>query len=40
MENEIINLYQKCLNGELKHHHNYTFEYLEPQTTIPYGSSK
>ena len=30
----------KCLNGELKHHHNYTFEYLEPQTTIPHGSSK
>ena len=29
----------KCLNKQLKHHHNYSFEYLEPQTTIPNGSS-
>ena len=30
----------KCLNKQLKHHHNYSFEYLEPQTTIPNGSSE
>lgn len=30
----------KCLNKQLKHHHNYKFEYLEPQTTIPNGSSE
>lgn len=28
----------KCLHGQLKHHHGYTFKYLEPQTTIPLGS--
>lgn len=28
----------KCLHGQLKHHHGYIFEYLEPQTTIPLGS--
>lgn len=30
----------KCLHKQLKHHHGYSFEYLEPQTTIPNGSSE
>mgnify|MGYP002672137443 CR=1 FL=1 len=30
----------KCLHKQLKHHHNYSFEYLEPQETIPSGSNQ
>ena len=30
----------KCLHKQLLHHHGYSFEYLEPQTTIPNGSSE
>lgn len=30
----------KCLNKQLNQTHGYRFEYLEPQTTIPEGSSK
>lgn len=29
----------KCLHGQLNQTHGYRFEYLEPQTTIPDGSS-
>lgn len=30
----------KCLNKQLNQTHGYRFEYLEPQTTIPEGSSE
>lgn len=30
----------KCLNKQLNQTHGYRFEYLEPQTTIPRGSSE
>lgn len=38
--NMVARSISKCLHKQLKHHHGYSFEYLEPQTTIPDGSSE